>query len=103
MLIDFEMPPGMTREDIARTFAAYLLGPLAFENEERTRGPFQKQSGSDESWQLDETNDFFLLFLTDGRARIGSRYDSQEAQLKALLGLFQLRFPVERRGKTQFA
>src|SRR5262245_61936335 len=110
MYIEIVVPEEMTPADVAKTFAAYLMGPLAHDNictsvktGEYFRGPFRKEKDNDLRCQLDDTNDYFLHFEVGGKARIGCRYDTQEPTLKALVELFKLRFPTreERRALLQ--
>lgn len=94
-MLEFDIPKGMTNEIVARTFTAYLLGSVAFEglvspSGELTRGPYKKRPESDDHWQLDQTNDFFLhIYGTQGV--IACRYPSQKPVIEAAVALFRAR------------
>ena len=96
--IRITIPNGLTPTKVAETFAAYLLGPLAYECTSQTdphwQGPFQNEKGNDKHWQLDTANDFFLHVDADGRhAALNCRYEGrEEAMLKAMADLFNLRY-----------
>lgn len=87
---------GISNEDVAMIFAAYLLGHLAFVSrigttKEFRHGPFRKEPNSDENWQLDDSNDYWLHFK-DGKARLIARYYSGLEICRVMLQLFKLRF-----------
>lgn len=89
----FDVPKGMSNEHLAYTFSAYLLGTLAFDSKTRERplyGPYRKDP-SDDNWQLDNSNDYWL-HIEDGKGKLVSRYDRVDV-LEAMLALFKLRFP----------
>ncbi len=97
-MVRFGIPPHMKKVDVAKTFAAYLMGPLAFENSsdemsQLRNGPFRKDPTSDSHWQLDDTNDFWLHIEDDGEhATIWCRYPGQGPIIEAAVKLFKARF-----------
>ena len=96
----FEIPKWMTPEEVATTFAAYLLGPRASENRRLPDGTWQhgpyRKPDEDRYWHLDGGNDFFLHIEEGGVAWLDHRYDSGYAICKAMIALFSVRFPIER-------
>ena len=59
-------------------------------------GPYQKKPGNDESWQLDDTNDYWLHF-ENGRARLVARYSTSGDEVcRTMLQLYQLRHQPRR-------
>ncbi len=95
--ITFAMPRNMTREEIAETFNAYLIGRLAYNNEKnngnpRPNGPYRTYQSRDDNWQLDPTNNFWLNFFGDNTARLSCRGDGdQEKILGAIFEIFKYR------------
>ena len=88
---------GMSREDVAKTFAAYLAGPLAFMKKNLDGsdpyGPIRKIEGDDRRWQLDNTgNNFFLHFESDGSARLNHRYEYGYEICLTMIKLFNLQY-----------
>ncbi len=101
---DFDVPHGMKPDVMAKTFAAYLQGSLAFENRTDDRGelrsgPYKQDKTSEDSWQLDTSNDFWLHINGD-KARIHHRYPRQKAVAEAAVALFVARFFDERQANT---
>ena len=99
MSVPFTVPTGYSRENVAEIFAAYLLGHRAFENnrptpnQPRRMGPFRKETSVDDNrFQLDDGNDFFLLFEGE-TAILSHRYDNQE-KCAALVSLFKVMHPL---------
>ena len=93
-MIRFDIPLGMAWVDIAKAFAAYIQGPLAFENGKDANGqfrwgPYQKETDAD--WQLDASNDFFLHFR-ENNGTLNYRYPGQEPVARAAVALFEARF-----------
>lgn len=89
--ITFVVPRGLTPEYIAQTFTAYLIGNLAFHNEECQHGPYGAP-GDSGAWQLDATNDFWLRF-EDVQATLSCRYPGKQAAIiEAAFALFDARF-----------
>ena len=93
----FEIPKWMTPEEVATTFAAYLLGPRACENRRLPDGTWQlgpyRKLDDDGRWQLDQGNDFFLHIGEGGAAWLDRRYDSGEAICQAMIAVFKAQFP----------
>jgi len=85
----------MTALQLAQTFAAYLLGSLAADNRDGQYGPYKMRADSDEGWQLDSSNDYWL-HITGPQADLTCRYDSQEAVIKAAVALFTAKFLHDR-------
>lgn len=85
--VSFLMPKGMDRQQVAETFAAYLLGSRAHRNQDQRHGPFLNES---HQWQLDPSNDY-LLREEDGRCVLSCRYDYQAPIIHAMVTLFSLR------------
>lgn len=93
---EFNIPKGMALDIVAQTFAAYLQGAEALTNSLTPEGtyrygPYLKQDSTTD-WQLDDTNNFFLHGLEDGRAWINCRYPGQQPIAAAMIVLFNLRF-----------
>ena len=87
----FEIPAGWSPEKLAQTFNAFLLGGLAYKNTDQKKGPYRKEDGSDDAWQLDGSNDYWLHI--DGQtARLTSRYSNDQPTVEAMITLFQLRY-----------
>jgi len=82
----FKLPKGMSRSEAAHTFHQYLSA-----GRPGTQGPFAKDHDSDEAWQLDPSNDYFLNFSGD-EARLTCRYPRQEVTVETMLKLFAIRF-----------
>ena len=88
----FKIPKGMERRIVAETFAAYLIGSLAFTNRDRFHGPMEKDKGDDSSWQLDGSNDYWLHIEGD-KARINCRNPkTQVLVVKVMVELFNRRY-----------
>jgi hypothetical protein len=87
----------MREELVAQAFAAYLMGPRAFDNRESSEGEFRNGPHHPVdgrlSWQLDNSNDFWLHFEPNGRARLDHRYDSGRDVCLAMIRLFNLQYP----------
>lgn len=88
----FSIPHGMTREQVARTFAAYLLGSLVYEESgakkgAASKGPYRKEGSSNDRWQLDWSNDYWLHCDGDA-AYLACRYASQEKMMRLMVDLF---------------
>jgi hypothetical protein len=79
----------MNAEQLAQTFTAYLLGPLASENRESSYGPF-KTPDSDERWQLDPSNDYWLN-VAGREATVSCRYNGEMPTIEAMVALFKAR------------
>ena len=94
----FQVPEGMKREDVAKTFTAYLIGAKTFDNPRNqtgdyVHGPWNNQAPrNDDSWQLDGTNDFFLHFLDDGTAMLRARYERDAEIVRLAAELFKARY-----------
>ncbi|MBI2030616.1 hypothetical protein HYT05_03270 [Candidatus Kaiserbacteria bacterium] len=95
--ITFAMPRAMSREEIAETFNAYLIGRLAYNNEKkdgnpRPNGPYMAYKDCDDSWQLDPSNDFWLKFFPNDTGRLSCRVEGdQEKVLDAIFEIFKYR------------
>lgn len=85
------IPRGMTPEQVAKTFTAYLIGSLAFGNRDSNHGPFE-MTGSHDTWQLDGTNDFWLHDLGEGRVNVRCRYEREIPIIEAATALFIARY-----------
>jgi hypothetical protein len=88
MEITFEIPAEMKPAEVAKTFAAYLLGSQAFRNADLAHGPFRQHEGSDESWQLDGTNDYFL-HIDGNKGMLRDRYTREDRTIHAMVMLFK--------------
>lgn len=91
----FPVPQRMSRERVAMTFTAYLIGAQTFENQKNqlghyVYGPYNNQAPRDDFWQLDHTNDFFLHFLEDGTAMLRCRYEREAEVVRLAVELFKL-------------
>lgn len=97
----FKIPRDMSPEEVADIFAAYRLGARAFlrrgahklPDEPRPYGPY-RDPNDDMRWQLDGSNDFWLIFDRDGRARLGCRIEYYLKECKSMVRLFELQYPV---------
>lgn len=92
MDIVFQIPAGMTPQELAQTFTGLLRelrGESADGNRDGAHGPFQMRAGSDKSWQLDGTNDYWLHILDRGKANLRCRYPREEAIIKEAMRIFQ--------------
>ena len=92
----FSVPKRMSREDVAKTFTAYLIGARMFENVRNqdghyVHGPWNNHAPQDDFWQLDGTNDFFLHFLKDGTAMMSARYERDAEVVRLSVELFKAR------------
>lgn len=97
-MLTFIIPRGMKPFDVAKTFAAYLLGsnafdkPLSDKEEDRFfHGPYRKKKGDDKSWQLYHTNNYWLRIDGDTGA-IMWRYPDNEKVVRAAIALFNAHF-----------
>lgn len=91
MDITFDVPQGMTAEQLAQKFTAILRqirGERADVNRDGAYGPFRKRENSDESWQLDGTNNYWLHIHEGGKANLRCRYTVDEATIKEAVRLF---------------
>ena len=91
----FNVPSGWNSLMLAKAFAAYLQGGLAFDNRPSVsgpygQGPFKKYEDRD-SWQLDTSNDFWLHIEGD-RALLRCRYQHQAPVIAAMVALFKVRY-----------
>lgn len=92
MDITFDVPQGMTAEQLAQRFTALLRqirGEQADGNRDSAHGPFRMRANSDESWQLDGTNDYWLHIHEEGKANLRCRYTREEATIKEAMRLFE--------------
>jgi hypothetical protein len=103
MNLTFTVSDGYSRELVAEIFAAYLLGNQAFGNtrpadsEPRRFGPFRNPtSHTDERWQLDPGNDFFLHFDGDTGTLSNRGSVRQKEICIAMLALFQVQYPLSK-------
>lgn len=98
-MIDFTLPSHMTAQTAANAFAAYLMGPLAFENEKRPDGsrPHGPELTEPNRWRLDSGNNFFLRVDGD-KARLSCRgYPTHLVKLELIFKLFEIQFSPEKR------
>lgn len=92
--VGFDIPKGMSPQDVARAFAVYLQGHLAFQSShDKTNrfycGPFEKKRHGEINWQLDISNNYWLyIFPTGNRAAISCLYPKQIVILEAMVKLF---------------
>ncbi|MEY2664950.1 MAG: Ralstonia phage [Candidatus Parcubacteria bacterium] len=91
-----ELPKHMTAEQAAENFNAFLLGSLAFDNIKyaqgaRRYGPHKP----DRKWILDSSNDFWLREVEQNTVSLTCRYPGQYNVLKAMVALFQAKFPCD--------
>lgn len=100
MDIKFAVPRSITNEQLAQTFAAYLLGSLMFHNDEGQHGPFKKEPPSDADWQLDSSNDYWL-HIVGQEATIVCRYSAQTPIIKAAVALFNARISRRYRFRSE--
>jgi len=103
MDIDFVVPAGMTPKQLAQKFTAFLReirGDYADGNRDGAYGPFQMRANSDESWQLDETNDYWLHILDAGHAMLRCRYPRQSSVIEKAMALFWEQQKVFRSGNA---
>lgn len=89
MDISFKIPQGMTNEQLAQTFAAYLLGFRAFGDQDGRCGPRRKRPDSDAGWQLDWFNDY-CLHVAGRKATITCRYRRQMPVIKAAVAMLKV-------------
>jgi len=99
--IDFDIPRGMTPEDIAKAFNAYLQDhpvlhkPIRRPHPESDKffyGPFEKTRHGETSWQLDCSNDYWLhVFIPGSRATLSCRYPAQVPTIEAMVELLNER------------
>lgn len=103
----FVAPFHMTPEDVARTFSAFLLGPLIYQNAKDSDGvwlfgPYPASKGVCVKWQLDSSNDYWLSVdyppagtpaasLGDRVFSLSHRYHDRKL-LQILVTLFELRY-----------
>ena len=81
----------MTAEQLAQIFTGFLRqirGELAERNRDGAHGPFKMRENSEESWQLDGTNDYWLHIYGDGTANLRCRYSREESIIKNAMELF---------------
>ncbi len=97
-MLTFTIPRGMEPFDVAKTFAAYLLGSTAFDRPHSEReedrffhGPYRKKEGSDKEWQLDHTNNYWL-HIEGNWGTITWRYPDNERVIRAAIALFEAHF-----------
>jgi hypothetical protein len=88
----FDVPRGITAEELAQTFTAYLLGSLASHNAESQYGPYRMRPGDDENWQLDSSNNYWLHIIDPSKADLTCCYDGQKRVIEAAVALFKARF-----------
>jgi len=92
MDITFQIPAGMAPKELAQTFTALIrqIRGESFEgNRDGAHGPFQMRAGSDDHWQLDGTNDYWLHIHEDGTALLRCRYSREEAIIRGAMRLFE--------------
>ena len=97
----FSIPPGMTLEEVALTFVAYLQGHRASSNNPVTQGgrrllgPWKHEGIAEntgvEFWQLDPQNNF-LLTLNKSGGTMSCRHNQDEPVVNAAITLFQIRY-----------
>lgn len=88
--IQFNIPQGISAEQLAKRFTALLKevrGSVGI-------GPWRMQESSDRSWQLDDTNDYWLHIHEDGAASIRCRYDDEYQFIIKATNLFHAQ-PVQ--------
>ncbi len=99
--IQIDVPEGMSKQVVAETFAAYLLGSQAHDNPTdpvyyRQRGPFfhdPKAEDKEDDWLLDPSNDFRLKFDSDSSARLICRDNGKpELAIKMMAAFFTLQY-----------
>jgi hypothetical protein len=80
--------------EIAKTFAAYVMGSVAHDNDRMlSLGPSRKE-GSDSTWNLDHTNNYWLHIDRDtGRVDVTCRYDSDLPVIEAMIALYKVTRP----------
>ena len=80
------IPRGFTKKSLAITFAAYLTAGRLGQH----HGPFTKNDGSEDDWQLDGSNDYFL-HIEGSMFYLSCRYGGkQERIIDAMLNLFKV-------------
>ncbi len=92
MEIKFEIPKGMTAEEVAKRLTQILRrirGDWPEEND-GSHGPFRKKEGEDRDWQLDGTNDYFFHFHGEN-GNLVCRDREQEQLLQAVAEDFKER------------
>ncbi len=98
----FKIPSGMSHEEVADTFAAYRLGPRAFislkatvlPHDPRPHGPY-RNPGDDMSWQLDDSNLFWLFFKGADVAQLGCPIEGYLEEYELMVRLFELQYPEQ--------
>jgi hypothetical protein len=85
----FPMPKRWGKEELAKTFNAYLKGPNY--RDDGKFGPYRKEQGSDDHWQLDDSNDYWLHFEGD-TVWLHHRYETQREVCEAMFKLFTARY-----------
>ncbi len=91
----FKVGRGPKSEDVAREFAAFLLGSRAHGNMPGGLGPYR--NGGSDYWQLDHTNDYWMSVdeNSDGTTTVSirCRYDSQAEVIRACAALYRAKYP----------
>lgn len=98
----FKIPSGMSHEEVADTFAAYRLGGRTFlrrgarvpSPDPRPYGPY-RNPGDDMSWQLDDSNLFWLFFKGADVAQLGCRIERYLEECELMVRLFELQYPEQ--------
>ena len=82
---------------IAKTFAAYVMGADAHNNNRTLHlGPFRKDGADDDHWQLDCSNSFWLhIDRVTGTIEVNCRYDSDLPVAEAMLELYKARYNLK--------
>jgi hypothetical protein len=86
--ITFKIPKGMTQEQVALTFGAYLTTHLSACEGHKRQGPTRMREGSNEDWQLDAADSFWLHVYLTREAMIRCRHDSQLVVMDLAVKLF---------------
>ncbi len=81
--------------EIAKTFAAYVMGSIAHDNDRALNlGPYRKVDGDDGRWQLDGANNYWLYIDRDtGRVDVTYRYTSDLPIVEAMIALYKASHP----------
>ena len=96
-MVEFTLRRSPGNVEIAKVFAAYLLGASAHTNgKELQMGPYRRREGKDDDWTLDASNDYWLHIDREANvASINCRHVHEERIVEAMVALYKAQYHVD--------